>query len=408
MKNLLIIAMSLVYITVHGQETYRHYSTNEYNAKQESKNLDLKLKRGQIENDVLKSKDIDTTGQLNIVTIFHVMLADPNEIKDQDIKEQIKILNDCFNTKQNLHPKLVKYDGKKKYNTSIASTEFCVSNNSSGITRKVFLESNPPDSILKSTQLGGSSPMQPEKYLNIWITQLDKNHAGYAQWPGGSVSTDGIVINADYFANKRDKSRKYEMGRTLVHLVGSYLGLIELWGKVDGICDDDYVSDTPIHNGPNYTADGSYHISLCTDEIELINNYMDCTDDEYVNHFTSGQVMRMRRMLASGGPRNTLTMQDCSENKLKDELTVSRASKGNIKIIPNPNSGIFTVKSENINFIKTIIIHNIDGKQVLYNQYDEGVPEIQIDLTSHPDGLYSVDITLDNKDREVHKIVVFK
>lgn len=408
MKSSLTCILCMVCLVLTGQDTYRYYSTNTFNTNQENQYLDLKIKRSQIENDILKLTNADTTGQVNIVTIFHVLLSDPKEVRDQDIKEQIKILNDCFNTNQKLHSKLEKYDRKKKYTPSIARIEFCVSKNSFGINRKQFNTINAPDSTLKNTLRGGISPVQTDKYLNIWITQLDKNHAGYAQWPGGSVTTDGIVINADYFANKKGKSRKYEMGRTLVHLVGSYLGLIELWGKIDGVCDDDYVDDTPIHNGPNYTAVESFHISLCSDQPELDNNYMDNSDDEFGNHFTRGQVIRMRKMLAAGGPRNKLTLQDCKENQLDDEITTSRTLEEKARIIPNPNTGIFSVTSDRSNFIKTLSIYNLDGRVVYQNQFNGGMPEIKIDLSSLANGVYIIHLTRESNDRETYKVVIFK
>ncbi len=61
----------------------------------------------------------------------------------------------------------------------------------------IFYQSDSLDweisNTIKSDELGGRSPWDPGKYLNIWIVDLKDNKAGFAQMPGGPPSTDGIV-----------------------------------------------------------------------------------------------------------------------------------------------------------------------------------------------------------------------
>lgn len=298
----------LLFVTFQAftQDIYRNYSTNGYNLAQEASNPQLKVKRVKFEQ-VLKEKSmIDIDKKISLHVVFHLLLDDPKIITDQDLQDQIKILNEAFNTKKTLHPKLARYLGKSNIADKTANIEFDLMKENGGIYRKELRDTKLDDASIKNSELGGVSSITPEKLVNIWIVDLEENHAGYAQWPGGASETDGIVINAMYIASKKLKSRKYGEGKTLVHLMGSYLGLIEIWGKYDNICDDDYVADTPVHNAPTYTAEDSYYITLCTDELALTNNYMDNTDDEFVNHFTEGQIIRMRFMISVNGLRHTL------------------------------------------------------------------------------------------------------
>lgn len=66
---------------------------------------------------------------------------------------------------------------------------------------------------------------------------------------------------------------------------------------------DDFVSDTPASNSANYgCAVGS---SACG-SADMVQNYMDYSDDACMNLFTLGQRNRMRALFESGGYRSSL------------------------------------------------------------------------------------------------------
>ena len=95
------------------------------------------------------------------------------------------------------------------------------------------------------------------------------------------------------------------MGKTLTHLVGSYLGLTELWGK--GRCQDDRVADTPVHNAPNHRCPGKGHLTFCEKgAYEMTMNFMDNTYDQCMYMFTNGQALRMQAVLSPDRPRSLL------------------------------------------------------------------------------------------------------
>jgi hypothetical protein len=86
----------------------------------------------------------------------------------------------------------------------------------------------PVGNHMKFSARGGATAWNPDSFLNIWIVDLARNEAGFAQMPGGPKATDGIVIDFDFFGVTTG-NYPYERGKTLTHLVGSYLGLYELW-----------------------------------------------------------------------------------------------------------------------------------------------------------------------------------
>mgnify|MGYP001137934641 FL=1 len=143
-------------------------------------------------------------------------------------------------------------------------------------------------------------PITPETHMNIWVCNIGGGILGYAQFPGGSLSTDGIVLGGDYFGNT---GGVYGAGRTATHEVGHYLNLRHIWG--DGRCrQDDFVADTPSSDGPNYGCP-SYPTVNCK-STDMTMNYMDYTNDECMTMFSEGQKTRMRSIFAANGPRASM------------------------------------------------------------------------------------------------------
>lgn len=171
----------------------------------------------------------------------------------------------------------------------------------------------PKWSILNQIQdpkQGGVAPVDPTHLINIWIGKLDGATAGYAQLPGAPTELDGIVIDPAFFGtDKGTATAPYHQGKTLVHLMGTYLGLYELWNE-DSPCSDDQVADTPLHSGPNdrIPVQKNYRqICFCPGApLAMYMNFMDNTDDTWLSLFTPGQKARMRAMLSSEGLRATL------------------------------------------------------------------------------------------------------
>jgi PKD repeat protein len=97
-------------------------------------------------------------------------------------------------------------------------------------------------------------------------------------------------------------SGTYNAGRTATHEVGHYLGLRHIWG--DGGCSvDDYCGDTPNSDAANYGCPTT-HVSCGS--LNMVQNYMDYTDDNCMNIFTADQRTRMRTVMENSPRRSNL------------------------------------------------------------------------------------------------------
>jgi PKD repeat protein len=146
----------------------------------------------------------------------------------------------------------------------------------------------------------------PNKYLNIWVCAIGGGILGYATFPGTATSTtDGVVIDYQYFGTIGTATSPFDLGRTATHEVGHWLNLYHIWG--DATCGNDQVSDTPLHNTANYGCPTQPHLSTCSGTPrEMTMNYMDYTDDACMYMFSAGQKTRMRALFATGGTRAAL------------------------------------------------------------------------------------------------------
>ena len=146
--------------------------------------------------------------------------------------------------------------------------------------------------------MGEKDAWNTNDYLNIWVCNLASGLLGFATFPGGNASLDGVVCDYAYFGNIGTATPPYNLGRTATHEVGHWLNLYHIWG--DSYCGNDYVSDTPEHEESNYGCPSFPHSSNCSStgsSGEMFMNYMDYTNDACMYMFTNGQKNRMRATL---------------------------------------------------------------------------------------------------------------
>lgn len=159
------------------------------------------------------------------------------------------------------------------------------------------------DDKIKFSAKGGSDAWDRNSYLNIWIGNMPRS-LGYASSPGCQPALDGIVINTAVFGTL-GKTGAYNMGRTLVHEAGHWLGLKHIWGDSD--CGDDGIADTPPQAGFTSGCPAT-PISTCSNGAlgDMFMNYMDFTNDACMNLFTQGQKEKVWSCLVKGGVRFSL------------------------------------------------------------------------------------------------------
>ena len=159
----------------------------------------------------------------------------------------------------------------------------------------------------------------PTRYFNIWIADLEGDLLGYAQFPsnsglsglnnnGGASNTDGVVVTYSSVGSVANPSfgGPYNLGRTLTHEVGHWLGLRHIWGDTGTCGNDDYCADTPDatnSNGGCPTVDSCPSDGLGADMVE---NYMDYSNDACLNTFTADQKTRIQAVLANSPRRMEL------------------------------------------------------------------------------------------------------
>lgn len=175
---------------------------------------------------------------------------------------------------------------------------------------------NPIDQIIKPITI-----WPPNEYFNIWTVNFGgfagRDLLGYAQFPSnsglpglhsdeGEAETDGIVIGYKYFGSSEKGNfpnliPPFDLGRTTTHKVGHWLGLRHIWGDGDCLVDD-FCGDTPLAAAPNFSCMANISCAAT----DMIENYMDYTDDGCMNIFTQEQKERMHQVLEQSPRRKEL------------------------------------------------------------------------------------------------------
>ena len=268
-------------------------------------NLDIKH---WISNNTSSSKSMPNL--ITIPVVVHVIYKNSSQnISDAQIFSQIDILNEDFRMNNSDASSVPSAFAGVAADCEI---EFCLAvrdpngNVTTGITRTYTTTSSFSGyTSMKYSSTGGQDAWNTSDYLNIWVCNLASGLLGFATFPGGNSSTDGVVCDYAYFGNTGTATSPYDLGRTATHEVGHWLNLYHIWG--DSYCGNDYVSDTPKHEESNYGCPSYPHASSCSgtgSSGEMFMNYMDYTNDACMFMFSTGQKNRMRATL--NGSRSSL------------------------------------------------------------------------------------------------------
>ena len=312
MKNLLKLALcSLVLLSstniLWGQTaTVRNCSTMDQLEQRMAADPSIELAMEEVERQTEEAIANGTTAERNIITIptvVHIVYkTNAQNISDAQIQTQMQVLNDDF--------RRMNADANNTWSQAAdTEIEFCLAsvdpngNPTTGITRTYTNTSSFSGDAVKYTNQGGKNAWPRGSYLNMWVCNLGGGILGYAQFPNsGSAATDGVVMGYNYFGTIGAAQAPFDGGRTTTHEVGHWLNLYHIWG--DGGCGvDDNVSDTPASDNANYGCASNHTSCGSTD---MVQNYMDYSDDACMNLFTAGQRNRMRAVLTGNGFRASL------------------------------------------------------------------------------------------------------
>ena len=245
-----------------------------------------------------KNGRVGVNDPLTIPVVVNVLYRTTAEnISDTQIQSQIDVLNKDFSA---TNSDLQGYNGLFKSIAANYNINFSLVKTVRKATTKTSWGTR---DAMKSAKKGGIDATSPSTTLNLWVCTIGGGILGYAQFPGGQLATDGVVIDSKYFGLSGAANAPYNLGRTATHEVGHWLNLRHIWG--DATCGSDLVSDTPTHNTANYGCPPlDNHPSTCAgNPIEMTQNYMDYTDDPCMFMFTAQQRVRSRALFEAGGAR---------------------------------------------------------------------------------------------------------
>lgn len=316
-KSIKIAAAAL--IMLQSAQAQRNCGTMQHLQMQLANDPAMRLRMEQIEqqtqNYLLQKNSNNSQAVITIPVVFHVLYNVNNatqNVSDARIMEQLNVLNLDFS-----HTNADAGNAPAPFLALAANTniQFCLAQRdpngvaTTGIIRKqTTVTSFTQNNNVKFNSTGGADAWPVASYMNVWICNLGSGLLGYAQFPGGTASTDGIVVLNGAVGGPAapGTSSPYHLGRTLTHEVGHWLNLRHIWG--DANCGSDLVNDTPTQQTSNFSCPTYPHVTCSNGPNgDMFNNYMDYVNDNCMNMFTAGQSARSNALFAAGGARVSLT-----------------------------------------------------------------------------------------------------
>ncbi len=328
-KLLLSFTLCCVCLTFVSAQSKRICASQDVYLRQVAANPAFALKQQEIENFTRqyikrggsRTAEASQRGSTvyTIPVVVHVVWkTQAQNISDQQVLSQIDILNKDY---QLLNADTTAIPSVFKPLAGDAKVQFCMAktdpngNPTTGIVRVQTTKSSfGTNDNVKFSSKGGDDAWDASKYLNLWVCNLSFGVLGYAQFPGGNPTTDGVVILFKSFG--LSNYTPYNLGRTATHEVGHWLNLRHIWGDDGKACTgSDLVDDTPNQSNENYGKPVFPHVSCANGPNgDMFMNYMDYVDDDAMQMFSIGQKDRMWAILQPGGARASLaTSQACSQ-----------------------------------------------------------------------------------------------
>jgi Pregnancy-associated plasma protein-A/FG-GAP-like repeat len=258
-----------------------------------------------------------STGPFFVPVVFHVVYnSDEQNITLEQIDSQIEAMNVDFNLRNadiSNVPSVFKGRIGNANITFFRTRRDQEGKPHEGVVRKKtnivkFSQKAPGRDFVKFNAKGGSDAWDSARFLNLWtcafeLSPTDGELLGFAQFPdlGTAKETDGVAINYKFFGTIGTTAfpgNVFNLGRTVTHEVGHWLGLRHIWGDRPDCSGDDLVADTPPCKTFNSGKIDFPHVT-CTNgpNGDMFMNYMDYTNDEVTIMFTKGQVERMTTTL---------------------------------------------------------------------------------------------------------------
>ncbi len=354
-----------------------------------------------------------------IPVVFHIVHRDDEEnIPDSVIRNQLRVLNECFrrenadtaNLRSDFHDivsglnivfQLATLDPNGQPTSGITRTKTDVRTFGGTLPYRPgqnaeiaqWVNDSMFTNLFRITQTdkGGHDPWDVDEYINIYVGDLrifeprfdnfeeilyfglSTPPLDHENWPDTLLKqlepfNQGVLMHYNAIGPNNPAKLKapytpyngiVTTGKMLVHEVGHYLGLRHIWG--DGGCEmDDYVDDTPRANASS-AYDCNSAANTCIDTINgknlpnMIENYMDYSSADCQNSFTIGQIAVMQEVL----------------NKLRPQLVsienIARVNSTIFNVYPNPMTNSVNLISSNFIPLDNLNILTSTGQSVAYS-----------------------------------------
>ncbi len=310
-RTLLLFILLPLTTLLHAQ---RHCSTHAHHEKMLVEDAQYRTNRMVLSNLIPSSRSYKTDSAevpavITIPVVVHVLYNKfDDSLTDAQILSQIDVLNRDFRL---LSEETANIPSYFKPVAADCNIQFVLakrkpdSTATNGINRKFTSRISFSDNNdMKFAARGGIDAWNSTEYLNIWVCRLANNILGYAQLPGGTAKSDGVVINQSAFGTMGTAKYPFNKGRTTTHEIGHWLNLGHIWGDKTDCTGNDLVEDTPPQGAPTFGAPKTV-LSSCNNTTMYM-NFMDYTDDAAMSMFTEGQAIRMRNLFEEGGVRHSL------------------------------------------------------------------------------------------------------
>jgi hypothetical protein len=326
---------------------------------------------------------------LTIPVVVHVIYnTDLENVSDEQVQSQIDALNRDFNnlntdslkTDHAFYPLVGNIGIKFELATKDPSGKITTGITRTKTSKTSWIEDDLNKDNMKFSNSGGIENWDPKRYLNIYTVRFDDTVGllGYAYFPEDLANypeTDGVVIDFRCFGTKGTSGIEgftpYNLGRTVTHEVGHWLGLFHIWGdkvfETDKVCGDDKIADTPPAEGDN-TGNPVFPFrpnNKCGSDKngEMYMNYMDYVHDKSMVMFSKGQVTRMTSAI----------------NNFRKELLnyIPSTIKVNNIVINSPNNDtVFNKMLGNVQLSNVVLPINATNKNVTWSCTPDSIATI--------------------------------